>query len=156
MGNVEVADAGEVTVNWEIIKRRERKDNGQAKRSLLDGIPTALPALSQAYAYASRAARIGLDWSELIDVVAMAEASLRSLKEAEVLTAQVALGDVLSAVINWSRKLNVDPESALREANARFAQRLRHVERAALQKGVFLEELSVEEKRRLWDEVLVT
>ena len=154
-GGVEVADADEVTVNWELIKRKERQANGQAKKSLLDGIPAALPALSQANAYASRAARIGLDWSVLTDVVAETEKRLELLSAVEAGDAHAALGDVLSAVVNWSRRLDVDAESALREANARFAQRLRYVERAALVRAVALEALTVEEKRQLWSESLV-
>lgn len=151
-GNVEVADAAEVTVNWELIKRKERQDNGQAKKSLLDGIPAALPALSQANAYASRAARIGLDWSVLTDVVAETQRALQMLMGAGAAGAHAAMGEVLSALTHWSRQLDVDAESALREANARFAQRLRHVEQTALARGVGLESLSVEEKRRLWNE----
>ena len=155
-GTVEVADADEVIVNWEIIKRRERQDSGRTKRSLLDGIPKALPALTQSYAYASRAARIGLDWSMLTDVVATADTAIHSLEEAETSEAQERLGDVLSAIVNWSRKLDIDPESALREANARFARRLYYIEQTALQRDVSLEEISVEEKRGLWDEAPIT
>lgn len=155
-GNVEVADADEVTVNWEIIKRRERQDNGQVERSLLDGIPQALPALTQSHAYASRAARIGLDWSALTDIVTTVRAAVQSLEEADTTVTQKRLGDLLLAIVHWARTLDIDPESALREANARFARRLRHIEQVARQRAVAVEAISVEEKKRLWDETPVT
>ncbi len=152
-GDVRVAGAQEVTVNWEIIKRQERADNGAAQRSLLDGVPRALPALAQASAYSSRAARVGLDWMSTDAVIEQTKQILDLLRMAQTPEVQAeALGDLLFVIGKWSRRLDLDPEGALREANARFARRLRYVEQATRQKGLTLEVLSAEEKARLWDE----
>ena len=152
-GGVQVTDAQEVTVNWEIIKRQERADNGAAQRSLLDGVPTALPALAQAFAYSSRAARVGLDWMSTDAVIAQTKQILDMLRMAQTPEVQAeALGDLLFVIGKWSRRLDLDPEGVLREANMRFARRLRYVEQATRQKGLTLEALSAEEKARLWDE----
>ena len=151
-GDVQVADAQEVTVNWEIIKRQERADNGAAQRSLLDGVPKALPALAQAYAYSSRAARVGLDWIKIDAVVEQTKHALDALSKAQTPEVQAEmLGDLLFAVGKWSRRLGLDPEGVLREANARFARRLRYVEQAARQMGIALETMSAEEKAHVWD-----
>ncbi|HQE92653.1 MAG TPA: nucleoside triphosphate pyrophosphohydrolase [Anaerolineae bacterium] len=152
-GDVQVANAQEVTVNWEIIKRQERVDNGAAQRSLLDGVPLTLPALAQAGAYVSRAARVGLDWMPTEAVIAQVKESVGVL--AQVQTSQErapALGDLLLLLATWSRRLGLDPEEALREANARFARRLRYVEQTAQQQGIPLETMCPEEKQRLWEE----
>lgn len=155
-GDVQVSDARDVTVNWEIIKRQEREENGEAQRSLLDGIPAILPALAQSDAYFSRAARIGLDWSTTTEVVKTVERAIGSLSQSQALEEKSGkLGDVLLAVAVWARQLHVDPEDALREANARFAQRLGYVERAARQQGIAVEAMASAEKYRLWAEAPV-
>jgi tetrapyrrole methylase family protein/MazG family protein len=154
-GDVQVADAQEVTVNWEIIKRQERADNGAEQRSLLDGVPKALPALAQAFAYSSRAARVGLDWMQTDAVIAQVKHIVGALCKAKTPEIQAeALGDLLFVIGKWSRRLELDPEGVLREANARFAQRLRYVEQTARQKGLALEKMSAEDKVRLWDEAV--
>jgi tetrapyrrole methylase family protein/MazG family protein len=152
-GAVEVADAGEVSTNWEAIKRREREASDKGDRSLLDGVPAGLPALAQAYAYTDRVRRVGFEWptsEESLQKVREELAEVQGAEGKEELAAEV--GDLLMAVANWARRLGVDPESALREANRRFARRFQHIEGEARRRGVQLEALGVEEMVRLWEE----
>lgn len=150
-GEVAVTGAEEVTVNWETLKREEREANGEAKRSLLDGVPLSLPALAQAYAYTGRAQRVGFDWPDLSAVVAKVHEELGELQEADTeAEMSIELGDLLFAIVNWGRWLGLEPESALREANLRFAQRFRRVEAMARGQGQTLESMSTESLDRLW------
>ncbi|TFG70008.1 MAG: nucleoside triphosphate pyrophosphohydrolase [Anaerolineales bacterium] len=128
---LDVAGVRDVVTNWETIKRQERKENGKADRSLLDGIPKALPALTQAYAYGDRVGRIGFHlekMSQLLDTVAH---DLAALREAEDIHRQAhILGHMLFTLVMWARISQTDPESTLREANMRFAENFRKMERA--------------------------
>jgi len=157
-GALQVADAQEVIVNWEIIKRVERENKGEScadtERFLLDGVPKTLPSLAQARAYSSRAARVGLDEARFGAANARIQQAVESFLQTYVSEEQgTALGEVLFAIAQYAGRLELDPEAALREANVRFARRMRHVEQAARQQGATLESLDVVEKRRLWREV---
>ncbi|MGC9522403.1 MAG: nucleoside triphosphate pyrophosphohydrolase [Anaerolineae bacterium] len=164
-GGVDVDDVGEVITNWEAIKRRERADKGTPERSLLDGIPGALPALAQATAYADRAGRIGFNrirpHGEWVDLPGEAARQLSALLTAldtslegvsKAANGSRLLGDLMLAIADWARCQDIDPEGALREANRRFAERLRTLESAVLQKGTTLSALSSAEIRRIWDD----
>jgi tetrapyrrole methylase family protein/MazG family protein len=162
-GGLEVAGVGEVVTNWEAIKRQERADKGAEGRSLLDGIPEALPALAQAAAYLDRAARIGFDqidpdgvWVDLPErleeLVDAWSAEMTGLTEPTSQPKQRLLGDVLLTLTDWARRHDIDPESALREANQRFALRFQVVEAEVHQQRLSLEDLTTEELERLWAE----
>jgi tetrapyrrole methylase family protein/MazG family protein len=152
-GDVDVTGADEVTLNWEALKRNEREENGTPDKSLLDGVPTALPALAQAYAYLDRARRVGFDWPNLEAVIAQVQEELEEVREAASATERFhELGDLLLAVANWARWLDVDPESALRKANQRFAQRFCHVERTVHQQGYQVSDLEPAQLLRFWQE----
>ena len=148
-GEQPVKGIKEVLQRWEELKREEKGWG----RSVLDGVPAALPALLQADTYGQRAARVGFDWTEeggVVDKVreeiAEVEAAITSEeKEAE-------LGDLLFAVVNWARWLGVGPETALRKANARFARRFRGVERMARERGLDMVALAIDELEVLWQE----
>jgi tetrapyrrole methylase family protein/MazG family protein len=149
-GTRPVRGTEEVLQRWEELKREEK---GEA-RSVLDGVPTALPALLQADTYGRRAARVGFDWTEAGGV---AEKIREEMAEVEAAASpeerEAELGDLLFAVVNWARWLRVDPEAALREANARFARRFRDVEWLARQRGLDMTALTVDELEALWQEV---
>ena len=162
---VDVAGVNDVIVNWEAIKRRERAEKGAGERSLLDGIPRALPALAQAAAYADRAGRIGFDridadgmWVELPEKVSgLLQALVDGLDEVwngnedgAQENAQL-LGDFLLVIADWARSHHTDPESTLREANARFAKRFHTLETLSRQMGTSLQSLSPDEIRRQWN-----
>ncbi|MGD8245114.1 MAG: nucleoside triphosphate pyrophosphohydrolase [Anaerolineae bacterium] len=139
----------EVLHNWEELKREEKGD----RSSVLDGVPSALPALQQADTYGQRVARVGFDWADVSGVADKVREELAELESAPTQEHQEAeLGDLLFAVANWARWLGVDPETALRRANARFARRFRSVESAARERGLDIEELSIDELEALWQE----
>jgi tetrapyrrole methylase family protein/MazG family protein len=156
-GEVQVADAHEVIVNWEAIKREERENKGDARaetpRFLLDGVPKTLPALAQARAYSSRAARVGLDKVKIAADVAHVQQAVEIFLQAYTAEDQgTALGEVLFAIAQCAGRLELDPEAVLREANLRFARRMRYVEQIAREQGVTLASLDATERLRLWRE----
>jgi tetrapyrrole methylase family protein/MazG family protein len=126
-GERAVSGAQEVVRNWELLKAEERRDQagGDEKgRSIFDSVPPTLPALVQAYVYGRRAARVGFDWPDVDGIVKQIGAEIAELRDAaDDAERTVELGDLLLAVVDWARWLDVDPEAALRQANARFAQR---------------------------------
>jgi uncharacterized protein YabN with tetrapyrrole methylase and pyrophosphatase domain len=110
-----------------------------------------LPALQQADTYSRRAARVGFDWTEANGVAEKVREEMTEVEAAVSLQEREAeLGDLFFAVVNWARWLGVDPETALRKANARFAQRFQGMERIALERGVDLMDLSLDELEVLW------
>ena len=139
--------------NWEQIKAEERKAKGEERKSMLDGIPTALPALTQADQIQQRAQRVGFDWKTIEPVFAKINEELQELKEAETPEEkQSEAGDVLFAVVNLLRWLEIDPEMALRGTNSRFRQRFRYIEAMAAKHGKHVEDFSFEELDAFWEE----
>ncbi len=129
--------------------------------SLMDGLPRNLPALLYAHKVQGRAASAGFDWEGVEGALAKVDEELAELQEALEGGAGKAaqreeLGDLLFAAVNLARKLDVDPEAALREAAAKFRRRFRAVEELAHQRGDDLSELGLEGLDRLWDEVKAT
>jgi tetrapyrrole methylase family protein/MazG family protein len=150
-GEVQVSGVDQVLHNWEALKRTERAEDGTGK-GLLDGVPLSLPALAQAAEMQSRVARVGFDWPALEGVQAKVAEELNELLEAEGAERRAAeMGDVLFAVVNYARWLEVDPEAALRQAARRFRQRFGGIEAAAHKAGRPLEGMSAEEMDRLWE-----
>lgn len=145
-GNVEVEDAEEVKANWEQIKETER---GEARQSLLDGVPVGMPALERAAKIQRRAADIGFDWPQAAPVLDKLFEEVEELREAvaEMNRVPEELGDVLFTVVNLARHLNVDPELALRGAIERFISRFEAME----EMGGPLAGLSLAELDDLWE-----
>jgi tetrapyrrole methylase family protein/MazG family protein len=152
-GEVKVNGVGEVLQNWEQIKAEERSGKDKGGAGLFDGVPLSLPALEQAISYQKRAARVGFDWPEISGVRAKLDEEIGELDSARNDGEREAeLGDVLFAAVNYARWLKVDPESALRESNARFRERFGRVEAAAGRLGKPLKDMSLEELDVLWEE----
>jgi len=133
-GDTDIADADAQTVAWEETKAKERVAAGAA--SVLDGIGTALPALTRAEKLQKRAARVGFDWPDAAPVFAKIDEELDELRAeielgADPMRIEDELGDVLFAVANLARHLRVDPEQALRTASRKFERRFRAMEAAA-------------------------
>ena len=150
-GDVRVSGSDDVKRNWETIKQSEKAERG-AHESILDGLPASLPALAQADAYGTRAARVGFDWpdvSGVLDKVAEEVRELAAVSDARLREAEY--GDVLFSLVNLARWLGIDPESTLRAANARWAGRFRAVERSAREQRRSLKEMTLDELNRLWD-----
>lgn len=148
-GERRVSGSAEVVQRWEKLKREEKGGD----RSVLDGVPTALPALQQADLYGRRAARVGFDWPAVAGVADKVREEMAELEAAVTPGEKEAeLGDLLFAMVNWARWLGVDAETALRQANARFARRFRGMERLARVRGLDLAALTIDELEALWQE----
>jgi ATP diphosphatase len=129
---------------WEEIKAAERKKSPDD--SALAGVALALPALERAAKLQRRAARVGFDWPDRSGPRAKIDEELAELdSESDHHRMLDELGDLLFAVVNLARHLNIEPEAALREANAKFEQRFRSIEKAP-----GFEEMSLDEKEALW------
>lgn len=153
-GELNLEDADAVIVNWEKIKAGERKERGEEKvKGMLDGIPLALPALTQADQIQRRAKRVGFDWQEVGPVIAKIHEELAELEEAQTeAEKQAEAGDLLFAAVNLIRWFGIDPEFALRECNTRFKRRFSYIEQHALAEGRTVQELSFDEMNVLWEE----
>jgi tetrapyrrole methylase family protein / MazG family protein len=153
-GETTVTDSQQVIANWERIKQDERGE----RRGVLDGVPRSMPALQRAHRLTRKAARVGFDWPDLPSVRAKVAEELAELDDAAAPAAPDAahvdheLGDLLFAVVNWARKLELDPEDSLRRANSRFEERFAFVERALAARGRCPSESTLAEMDALWDE----
>jgi ATP diphosphatase len=151
-GSAEERAGGKVDGSWEEIKEQERL--GGADSSALAGVALALPALKRAQKLGKRAARVGFDWSNRDGVQAKIEEELGELEEA-VATGKAAeiadeMGDLLFAVVNLARHLDVDAEQALSNANRKFERRFRDMEIAICAEGGDIGALSEAELDRDW------
>lgn len=160
-GETTAETSGEVLARWDEIKKEERAAKGLTSvHSHLDGVALGFPSLVRAQKIQKKAAKVGFDWRRPEDVVEKireetdeVEAEIPLRKEegmTDRLTEEV--GDLLFAVVNLSRTLGIDAESALREATRKFERRFRAME-AALPSGGKFSELSFDEMNALWDKV---
>jgi len=158
-GDAVVNSVGEVLTNWNAIKQQEHIEKGAARQSALDGIPPALPALAQAQKMAHKAERAGFQWSK--DPRQAAQLRLAKVREEidEVITAgdnthrQEEIGDLLFTLADLADGFGIDAETALREANLKFARRFRAMEAMIRQRGLDMQALSLAELEALWAEV---
>ena len=150
-GQLAVNGTREVLQNWEKLKAEERLVNGKGEASLLDGIGKTLPALVQAEQYQKRANHVGFDWTDIEGVWLKVQEELEEVRSAADAHARAAeVGDLLFSVVNLARWYQVEPESALREANLRFRKRFAVIEAAARRQRRSLSDLSLEEMEALW------
>ena len=152
-GDVQVSGSGEVLANWAKVKAAEKAEKG--KHGALHGIPRSAPALLRATRTGEKAGAVGFDFQDPMGPRTKVDEELREFDEARAGgdrdEMQRELGDVLFAVVNLGRKLNLDPESALRGATDRFASRFRHVETTLAAEGRAVADGSLEELDRLWE-----
>ncbi len=148
-GEVVAEDAATVITNWETIKGEEKQ-----RESLMDDIPTAMPALIRADKMQRRARSVGFDWDDPAPVFAKIREELDELsaEAADPVRATEEFGDLLFAAVNLSRHLGVDPELALAGANDRFAARIRHMESTAATRGIDLAAIDLAGLDALWNE----
>ncbi|AYC32151.1 nucleoside triphosphate pyrophosphohydrolase [Pseudomonas cavernae] len=147
-----------VKQRWEELKAEERaaKAMEPEQLSLLDDVPTALPALSRAVKLQKRAAQVGFDWPEALPVLDKVREELDEVLEAmsendpQAIAEEV--GDLLFVVTNLARHLKVDPEAALRAANGKFERRFRFIEQALRTAGQPIEDCTLEQLDALWGE----
>ena len=161
-GEARARNSAEVLRNWEQIKADERRLNmGEGKSgdgeapSLLDGVSRALPATLEGFQLTRKAARIGFDWENANGVIAKMQEETQELQKALQARNQQKIeeemGDMLFAAVNLARFLHVDPEIALKKANAKFSRRFRTMEALARESGREFKDLSREEMEALWD-----
>lgn len=151
-GDTAVSGAGEVLANWDTLKKQEHAAKGIRRDSLLDGVPKGLPALMQAYEYQSKAAKPGFDWDRIEDVAAKVREELEEVLTAPTDEARAEeIGDLLFALVNWARWLKIEPETALRETNAKFSRRFRHIETTLAAQGRTLKDSTLAEMDSLWN-----
>jgi len=151
--DVTVNDSKDVLAKWEQIKNKEKKDG---KRSVVEGVPSHLPALMKAHQVQSRAARVGFDWTAIHDVIAKVEEELAETKAAIASGDKEAvaeeIGDLLFAVVNLSRFQKLHAEELLAATVRKFARRFKSVEQQVHSKGRQMTDCSLEELDACWNE----
>ena len=170
-GDLDVADAAELTGLWERLKAEERKgeapagaaagDGREVPPRLLDEVPVALPGLSRAVKLQAKAAKVGFDWPTVQPVLAKVEEELAELGEALAADEPVErlreeFGDLVFVMANLARHLKFDPEQALREANAKFYRRFAFMEDRLDELGRKPTDLTLDELDALWDAAKAT
>ena len=152
-GDVGERTSREQTVAWEVIKAQERA--AKAKTGVLDDVPAGLPALTRAVKLTKRAARVGFDWPSTDEVLAKLHEELDELKveidAGDHDKARAELGDLLFVIANLARKLDVEPEDALRATNAKFIRRFHFIEAALARDGRTPDQSDLAEMDSLWD-----
>ena len=153
-GDAEISSVAAQNEAWEAHKAAERQAAGGAE-SVLDGVALALPALLRAAKISRRAARIGFDWPDAESVIDKIEEEIEELEdeiddEAPNAVLEEEVGDLLFAVANLARKLDIEPETALRRATAKFERRFRQVETFARERGIGRD---LDDLEDLWEEV---
>jgi MazG family protein len=153
-GEARIESAAAQTVAWEEQKRLERERSG---KSVLADVPLALPALTRANKLGKRAAQVGFEWPDVAGALDKLDEELGELRKGLGAQADQAhitdeLGDVLFCVVNVCRYLGVDPETALKGANAKFERRFGYIEQRLQEQGRTAREATLEEMDRLWDE----
>ena len=151
-GEVKAETAGQVSENWEQLKLREKDGN----KSVLSGVPTALPSLIKAYRIQDKARNVGFDWEEREQVWNKVKEELDEF-ETEVCQAdpekmEAEFGDLLFSMINAARLYGINPENALEKTNRKFIQRFGYVEEQAKAKGKKMQDMTLEEMEQLWEE----
>ena len=148
-GSKKVRDTEEVVLNWEKLKQEERGAN----TSILASAPKQMPALGYSQEIQRRVARVGFDWEEIDGVIEKLTEEVGELKRADSQQRKVQeFGDLLFTLANIARRLGIDLEAALREANQRFYQRFTDMEEVCRQRGLNFGELSFDEQNALWEE----
>jgi MazG family protein len=148
----------EVVGRWEAMKATEKGASGKV-RTTLGGVPPTLPSLLRAHEIGTRASAVGFDWERAADVVAKIEEEVAELREAidsgasGVAHAEEEMGDLLFAIANLSRKLGIEPEAALRQANDKFTRRFGKMESALRGAGKALHDYSLQEMEDAWTNV---
>ncbi|HSP33492.1 MAG TPA: nucleoside triphosphate pyrophosphohydrolase [Thermoanaerobaculia bacterium] len=151
-GDVEANDAEQVLVNWEKLKNEERKAEN---KSVLSGVPAALPALLKASRLTEKASRVGFDWRRTDDVFDKLDEELHELREAvksgDATHIEDEMGDLLFTIANIARKTKVNPEEALQSTNRKFMRRFAAMEVEVRASGRNLDQMTLEEMDALWD-----
>jgi len=160
-GETRARNAEEALKSWNAVKEKERlasSDGATPSKSLLDGIPPALPATLEAYELGVRAAEVGFDWAKVDDLLAKVEEEIHELRRElplrpanDVRRVEEEVGDLLFAAANLARYLHTDPESCLRRANQKFKRRFQALEEEVSRRGKRVRECTPEELDSIWE-----
>ncbi len=155
-GEAPLDSAGRVRTQWEEIKAQERTERA-GPQTLLRGIAPALPALLRAYHIGTRAASVGFEWSTTRDVVAKIQEEVDELREAvetqgtlDPSRAEEEMGDLLFAIAQLSRRLGIEPETALRKADDKFTRRFGRLEQSVADSGKRMKDMTLDELEAEW------
>lgn len=157
-GDVEVSGAGEVIQNWEQLKRREKDGN----KTILSGVPASLPSLVKAYRIQDKVRAVGFDWATREDVWSKVKEEISEF-EAEIISRSESdgeerggmereFGDLLFSLVNAARLYEINPDTALEMTNIKFIRRFGYLERWALNNGMNIKDMTLEEMDRVWEE----
>ncbi|MCF0213441.1 MAG: nucleoside triphosphate pyrophosphohydrolase [Muribaculaceae bacterium] len=151
-GDVKAETAGQVAQNWEQIKLKEKDGN----RSVLAGVPSALPALIKACRIQEKAANVGFDWEKREDVWDKVREEMGEVEEAaregSATDLEKEFGDLMFSIINAMRLYDVNPENALEKTNRKFISRFNHIEEGARAAGKELRDMTLAEMEAFWNE----
>ena len=151
-GEVKVENSHDVETNWEKIKLKEKGGN----RTVLAGVPEALPALIKSYRIQEKAANVGFDWEKREDVWDKVKEEMGEVSEAIVKGDKTGIeaefGDLIFSVVNAARLYGVNPENALERTNRKFINRFNHIEESATASGRKISDLTLDEMETLWCE----
>jgi MazG family protein len=161
-GEASLDTAGQVRTRWEEIKARERASEHAdgtpaTAKSLLSGLAPTLPALARAYHISTRAASVGFDWSGAGDVLNKMQEEVDELRQVvdapgpvDHARAEEEMGDLLFTIANLSRKLGIEPETALRKANDKFTRRFGTLEQSVAASGRVMKEMTLDDLEAEW------
>lgn len=161
-GDAKLERAKDVLDNWDTLKANERAASGKEVKehdSILDEVPVHFPALLEALKVTKRAAKVGFDWKDKDQIFAKLDEEIAELKaaieEGEASNIDEEIGDLLFVVVNLARRLDVEPETALKKTNRKFRKRFRYIEGALAETGESVEEASLETMDTLWNDAKV-
>ena len=165
-GEVAAGDSAEVLRNWEAIKAEEKRAAGKGadeKHSILDGVSTRAPALMEAHQLSTKVARIGFDWKDIEEIFAKLHEELDELRaaitthaetnnEADHAHVREEIGDLLFVITNIARRLNVEPEAALKLSNRKFRRRFNFIEQTLQRQQRKFDEVTIDELEQIWQQ----
>lgn len=160
-GDVKVSGTKEVLKNWEYIKINEKE-----RKSILEGVPKELPALTRAYRLQEKSSKVGFDWDTSEESFKKVEEEILEFKDAaeklknkkgilnenDLSELETELGDILFAIVNYSRFLNINPENALRKTISKYIRRFNFIEDTLKERGKKITESNLEEMDAIWNE----
>jgi MazG family protein len=161
-GETKAKDSAEVLRNWEAIKTQEKNEAGSAN-SILDGVPAKAPALMEAHQLSTKAARVGFDWQKVEDIFEKLQEEIGELQsaikshrlsneEADHQRMREEFGDLVFALTNIARHLQIEPEAALKTTNRKFRQRFAYIEQTLRERKQAFDSTTLEEMETLWQQ----
>jgi len=152
-GDVKVSGSREVLINWEMLKKSQKREKG---KSILSGVPKELPGLLRAHRIQEKAARVGFDWSNFNDVLNKVEEEIKELREIsdtqDIDKIEGEIGDMFFALVNVARFKGVNSEYALRKMIDKFIRRFYYIETKAEKLGKELKDMTLKEMDDIWEE----